>query len=107
MTASGGYGRFDASLTVDVNRFKESMSDTSKFTENKVEFTSGGDNLPEPIGVKLLPIHSVIKESFFSALEDKYRCENLEQRRNNVERVLQVYPEIEKVTAPQGMILSL
>ncbi|XP_078384038.1 uncharacterized protein LOC144666477 [Oculina patagonica] len=101
VSASGGYGGFDASLTVDVNKFKESMSDTSKFTENKVEFTSGGDSLPEPIGVKLLPIHSVITDSFFSALEDKYRCENLEQRRNNVKRVLKEYPEIEKVTAPQ------
>ncbi len=104
MTASGGYGGFDASLTVDVKRFKDSMENTSKFTENTVEFTSGGDSLPEPIGVKLLPIHSVITDSFFSALEDNYRCENLEQRRNNVNRVLQEYPEIEGVTAPNGMI---
>ncbi|XP_078384159.1 uncharacterized protein LOC144666638 [Oculina patagonica] len=73
------------------------MSDKSKFTESKKEFTSGGKDLPEPIGVKLLPIHSVITDSFFSALEDKYRCQKLEQRKKNVEKVLREYPAIKKV----------
>ncbi|XP_078383899.1 uncharacterized protein LOC144666356 [Oculina patagonica] len=101
VTGSGGYGGFSASLSVDVNKFKNFMSDASRFTENKVEFSSGGPNLPEPIGVKLLPIHNAIDDSYYSTLDQRYQCNNLAQRRRNVQRVLKEYPRIKGVSATQ------
>lgn len=104
MSASGGYGGFSASLSVDINKFKESTTDTANFTENKVVFSSGGPDMPEPIKVKLMPIDNAVEDSFFSVLDQQYRCENLAQRRGNVKKILQEYPQIKDVSEPQGMI---
>jgi len=79
LSASGGFGGFSASLKVDITKFKESTTDTSKFTENTVEFTSGGADMPEPIKLKLMPIDNAVEDSFFSVLDQQYRCENLAQ----------------------------
>ena len=91
MSASGGYGGFSASLSVDINRFKESTTDTSSFTENRVVFSSGGPDMPEPIKVRLMPIDNAVEDSFFSVLDQQYRCENLAQRRGNVQQILKEY----------------
>ena len=105
MSASGGYGGFSASLQVDISKFKESNTDTTNFTENKVEFTSGGPDMPEPIKLKLMPIGNAVEDSFFSELDQQYRCDNLAQRKGNIKRILQEYPQIKDVSEPQGMIL--
>lgn len=104
MTGSGGYMGFSASVTLDVSKFQESVTDASKFAENKVEFSSGGPDLPEPIGLKLIPIPNAITDSFFSTMSQSYRCEHLDQRRSNVQRVLREYPNVKGVSPPQGMI---
>ena len=106
MSVSGGYGGFSASLKVDVSKFKESTTDTTKFTENTVKFRSGGADMPEPIKLKLMPIHNAIEESFFSVLDQEYQCENLAQRKENLKRILQEYPRIKNVSKPQGMMIS-
>ena len=103
MTESGGYLGFSSSLSFDVDKFKQFMSDASKFTENKVIFSSGGPDLPEPIGVKLIPIHNAIDDSYFSTLDKRYQCNNLAQRRRNVQKVLKEYPRIKVVSATQGI----
>ena len=62
---------FSASLKVDVNAFKESMSKDSKFGEHKVVFKSGGPNMPEPIGLKLVPIAEAFDPAFYSVLDQQ------------------------------------
>ena len=104
MSGSGGYKGFSASLKVDVSKFKESTTDTTNFTENKVEFTSGGPDMPEPIKLKLMPIDKAVEDSFFSVLDQQYQCENLAQRKENFKKILQEYPQIKDVSGPQGMI---
>ena len=104
MSASGGYGGFSASLQVDLSKFKESTTDTTKFTENTVEFTSGGADMPEPIQLELKPIHNAVEDCFFSDLDPRYQCENLAQRKGNFKRILREYPRIKNVSEPQGMI---
>lgn len=105
MSASGGYGGFSASLQVDISKFKESTTDTTNFTENTVEFISGGPDMPEPIKLKLMPIDNAAEDSFFSVLDQKYRCESLAQRKGNSKRILRECPQIKQVSKPQGMII--
>ena len=93
-------------MSVDIKKFKESNTDSSSFTENKVVFSSGGQDLPEPIGLQLIPIHNAVEDSFFSILDQRYRCKNLAQRRDNVKRILREYPEISGVAEPQHSDLA-
>ena len=104
MSGSGGYGGFSASLQVDVSKFKESTIDTTEFTENTVKFTSGGPDMPEPIKLKLMPIDDAVEDSFFSVLDQQYQCENLAQRKENFKKILEEYPHLNGVSAPEGMI---
>lgn len=67
MSASGEYGGFSASLQVDISKFKESTTDTTNFTDNTVEFISGGPDMPEPIKLKLMPIDNAAEDSFFQS----------------------------------------
>ena len=101
MTASGGYGGFSASLSVDVSKFKERKEDKSKFSENKKVFISGGPGMPEPIGIKLLSILKATADNFFSSLDQSYKCE-LKQRRTNIKRVLKEYPGLNGALAASG-----
>ena len=101
---SGSYGGFRSSLLVDIKKFRESNTDTASFTENKVVFSSGGQNLPEPIGLQLIPIDNAVEDGFFSVLDQRYRCQGLAQRRRNVRRILLEYPRIKGVSKPQGTI---
>lgn len=101
---SGQYGAYSASLKVDISKLKTSSTDTAKFAENTVKFRSGGPDMPEPIKLKLMPIHNAVEDSFFSVLDQKYRSENLAQRKGNLKRILQEYPRIKHVSEPQGMI---
>lgn len=104
VSSSGRYGTYSASLKVDVSKLKKSSTDTAKFTENTMKFTSGGPDMPEPIKLKLMPIHNAVEDGFFSVLDRKYRCENLAQRKGNLKRILQEYPQIKHLSEPQGMI---
>lgn len=107
VSASRGFGGFGASLKVNVSKLKKSSTDTAKFTENTVKFTSGGPDMPEPIKLKLMPIHNAVEDSFFSVLDRKYRCENLTQRKGNLKRILQEYPRIKHVSEPQDLELCV
>ena len=93
---------FSASLKVDVNAFKESMSKDSKFREHKVVFKSGGLNMPEPIGLKLVPIAEAFDPAFYSVLDlqQSARCVHsnslLKGRKAAVIRALKEYPRLKK-----------
>ena len=105
VTASGGFGGFSGSLKVDVSKLRQSSAVKSKFATNKVIFTSGGPDMPEPIGIKLLPIYKATDDSFFSKLYGSYKCD-LKQRRTNIKKALRVYPKVKGVWGPQGTKLS-
>lgn len=100
VSSSGRYGAYSTSLKVDVSKLRTSSTDAAKFTENTVKFRSGGPDMPEPIKLKLMPIHNAVEDSFFSVLDRKYRCENLAQRKGNLKRILQEYPWIKHVYEP-------
>ena len=108
---SGSYLGFSASLKVDVNVFKESMSKNTRFGEHKVVFKSGGPNLPEPIGIKLVPITEAFDPAFYSVLDKRSsaRCVHsnslLKARKTAVIRALNEYPRLKKAVKPIGTSL--
>ena len=108
---SGSYKGFSASLKVDINAFKESMSMDTKFGEHKVVFESGGPNLPEPIGIKLVPITEAFDPAFYSVLDKRSsaRCVHsnslLKARKTAVIRALNEYPRLKKTVKPIGTSL--
>ena len=102
---------FRSSLKVDVNTFKESMSKNTKFGEHKVEFESGGPDMPEPIGIKLVPITEAFDPTFYSVLDKRSsaRCVHsnslLKARKTAVIRALNEYPRLKKTVKPRGTSL--
>jgi len=98
VSASGWFLGFRGSLSVDIKKFSESNTATASFADNKVVFSSGGHDLPEPIGLELIPIDDAIKDSFFRALDQRYRCQSLAQRRSNVKKILREYPRLNGVS---------
>ena len=68
------------------------MTNGSSFGENKVVFTSGGLDMPEPIGLKLLPIDTLFRTNW------QYQCKRLAQRKENVKRLLKEYPALKGAT---------
>ena len=104
---------FSGSLKVDINAFKESMAKDSKFGENKVVFKSGGPNLPEPIGLKLVPITEAFDSAFYSILDKLWsaRCVHsnslLKERKASVIRALKEYPRLKNTAKPVGTSILL
>ena len=99
---------YKASLKVDVKVFKESMSQGTKFGEHKVVFKSGGPDLPEPIGLKLVPIDEAFDVNFYSVIDahQSTRCAHsdslLRTRKANVQEALKEYPRLKKAQIPVG-----
>ncbi|KAL9961596.1 hypothetical protein ACROYT_G030565 [Oculina patagonica] len=100
VSVSGGYMGLSASLSVAFDKFKESSEDTSELTKNKVEFSSGGADMPAPIGLKLLPIDEAFSDSYFRVLSQQFQCENLLQRKENVRQLLSNYPNLKGARNP-------
>ncbi len=107
MSVSGGYMGLKASLSVAFDKFKESSEDTAELTKNKVVFSSGGADMPAPIGLNLLPIDEAFSNSFFRVLSQQFQCENLAQRKKNVKQLLSNYPNLKGARSPNGKIESL
>ncbi|XP_078384191.1 uncharacterized protein LOC144666676 [Oculina patagonica] len=75
--------------------FKGSSGDSSKFTELKTMFTSGGPDMPAPIGLKLLPIYQAFSRSYFTkVLNPQSKCTNLVGKQKNVKRFLKNYASL-------------
>ena len=92
------------------------MSDNKKFGENKVVFESGGDELPEPIALKLLPIQDALSPLYFEALDSSCSssravnsalCCKLKTRRDNVIIALRNYAKWKEVKPPKGLCMVL
>lgn len=105
---SGSYLGYKASLKVDVKAFKESMSQGTKFGEHKVVFKSGGPEMPEPIGLRLVPIFEAFDVNFYEILDQHQssRCVHfsslLMTRKVHVEKALKNYPRLKKAEKPVG-----
>lgn len=93
---------FKESLTVDMNKFKESMSDKTEFGEHKVSFTSGGLDMPEPIGIRIIPIYEAFDVSFYTKLDHQnsgrgvHSSELVGTRRERVKKALEENPKLKK-----------
>lgn len=119
VSASGLYIGFQGSLKVDFSLFQESMSSNTKFGQNKVTFHSGGDELPEPIALKLLPIEEALNPLYFEALDNKCvlskisqtwnsrLCCSLEKRRTNLIEALRNYAKWKQAVPPKDPNLQI
>ena len=105
MSVSGGYMGLSASLSVAFDKFTQSSEDTAELTKNKVVFSSGGLDMPAPIGLKLLPIDEAFSDSYFNVLSEQFQCENLAARKESVKNVLRNYPNLKGARNPNGNIL--
>ena len=107
---SGNYLGYKASLKVDIKAFKESMSQGTKFGEHKVVFKSGGPDLPEPIGLKLVPIDEAFDVNFYEVIDQHQssRCVHsdslLRTRKVHVQKALEEYPRLKKAQTPVGKL---
>ena len=109
MGVSGGGGGFSASLKVDVNTFKESINEGSKFMSDKTILTAGGPDLPEPIRVRLILMYEAIHYNFFKHLKNPRlsgcdSAQSMAQKGQNVKRMLAEYPNLKGAILPEGKI---
>ena len=111
VSVGGSYGGAEASLEVNVDQFKESMSEGTKFGEDKVVFTVGGEDLPEPIAIKLVPLYEALKPVYFNASDAEIkklpaRCSfsdaALKSKFSHVTKAFQKYPEMKDAINPTG-----
>ena len=99
----------EGSLEVDVDQFKESMSEGAKFGEDKVVFTVGGARLPAPIAIKLVPLYEALKPVYYTANLTQTlpaRCDfshgTLNSKLSHVTKAFQKYPEMKDAINPTG-----
>ena len=113
VSVSGGFGGFEASVSVDVNKFEESEETTKEFGEEQLTYNIGGDTLPEPIQVTLLGIEETLKPKFWSNLEKlkknlKKSCKRISPSKlrkflKNMAKALKEYPKKMGVTRAKGI----
>jgi len=68
-------------------------------------FTSGGPDLPEPIGLKLVPIEVAFKEDFYKGLDQQKwsQCISLLGKlRLNAKNALKDYPRLRNAKFTEG-----
>ena len=92
-----------------MERFREEMSEDTKFGESKITLTSGGMDMPEPIGLRLIPIYEAMSKSFYvasasarTALPCQHTDSLLNSRRKNLKTILRDYPRVKRVKKPVG-----
>ncbi|KAL9963063.1 hypothetical protein ACROYT_G032229 [Oculina patagonica] len=101
VSVSGGYLGLSGALDAAFEKFKGNSEDSSKFTKLKTVITSGGPDMPAPIGLKLLPIYKAFSRSYFrKVLDSKTRCANLAGKQRNVKEFLKNYPNLKGASPP-------
>ena len=87
------------------------MSEGAKFGEDKVVFTVGGVDLPEPIAIKLVPLYEALKPVYYNASDAEIkkfpaRCSfsdaALKSKLSHVTKAFQKYPEMKDAIKPTG-----
>lgn len=96
-----------------MERFREEMSEDTKFGESKITLTSGGMDMPEPIGLRLIPIYEAMSKSFyvaFASARNALPCQHtdsfLNSRRKNLKTILRDYPRVKRVKKPVGRVVT-
>lgn len=96
-------------MTVDVAKMGESMESGSTFGSSETTLRSGGDNLPEPISIKLMSIESLFDSKLFQPYQNMSGCsftdESLATLKKNIKMILNEYPTLLDVELPEGMSL--
>ena len=91
-----------------MKKFRESMSDKTQFGENKQVLTSGGEDMPEPIAIKLVPIDVAMQTTFFRSLNRAapqgcaFTAALLASKRAAVKKALVEYPKKKGAIKPVG-----
>ena len=100
VSVSGGYGGATGSVSVDVNQFEESEETKKEFGDQQLSYTIGGDDLPEPIQLKLMGIEETFKPKFWSNLDEltkKSSCKRMSLTKlgkflKNMKKTIEDYP---------------
>ena len=91
-----------------MNKFREQMTEDTKFGEHKIVLTSGGMDMPEPIGLKLVPVYEAMNSNFYTLSDARFGspCKHtdslLRSRKSNLQRILKDYPQLKRTKAPVG-----
>ena len=80
MSVGGGFGGYSASLSVNVETFKESMNQNTKFGSSKKVYKSGGPDM----------------------LNCNFNVQALSQLKNNIEKLFKAYPQLKGAEKGQG-----
>jgi len=106
VSTEGAYQDFTSSLSVNMEKFREQMSEDTKFGEHRIVLTSGGMDMPEPIGLKLVPVYEALESYFYvvsdgrSGLPCKHTTSLLRDRQDNLQRILKEYPRLKRSKTP-------
>ena len=92
-----------------MDKFKESISSKTQFGEKAVEFNVGGDDLPEPIAIRLIQLGKALNPALYEADEIKKlsaRCDFshsvLRIKSTHVTKALEEYPRKMGAIEPKG-----
>ena len=88
-----------------MNMVRNSVKSGAKFGSHKMVFTSGGPDLPEPIGLKLVPIDVALKETFYKGLDQERwsQCLSLIKKlRLNAKNAFKAYPRLKNARTVKG-----
>lgn len=108
MSPSGSFAGFSGSLTVNMDKFREQMTQEDKFGKHKIVLTSGGMDMPEPIGLKLVPVYEALNKNFYqlagagSGSPCKHTESLLRSRKDNLVQILKEYPRLKGTNVPIG-----
>jgi len=97
VSVEGEFLGFSGSFSVDMNMVRNFVKSGAKFGSDKLVCTSGGPDLPEPIGLKLVPIDVALKENFYKSLDQQKWSQCiplLEKLRLNAKNALKDYPRL-------------
>lgn len=93
-----------------MDKFREQMSEDTKFGEHKIVLTSGGMDMLEPIGLKLVPVFESMNSNFYVVGDSRSMspCQHtdslLRSQKSNLQRILKDYPKLKGTKTPVGKI---
>ena len=86
-----------------MSKVRDQMTQESKFGEHKIVLTSGGMDMPEPIGLKLVPVDEAMNIYFYAEADSRSMspCQHTESllraRKYNLQRIFKEYPRLKGV----------
>ena len=110
MHAAGDLFGTSSSLQVNMNMVKQAVSEGKTFGSNEKKISTGTDEVPEPIGLTLMPIHEAFSFYFYENLDKQVQdnCpksfteSRLEKLKANVKKLLKKYPQLKGAKRPVG-----